>query len=121
MDNENEAFSYTYSAEQQEEVSNILKKYLPQEESPLKQLRRLDKQAEQPGLLISITIGIIGTLLLGIGMCCTIEWTNYFVHGIAIGIIGIVLIAAAYPVYKKITDIQREKIAPQILELSKKL
>ncbi len=38
MDN----FQYTYSAEQQEEVANIRKKYMAQEENKMKQLRRLD-------------------------------------------------------------------------------
>lgn len=123
MDNENknEAFSYTYSAKQQEEVNSILQKYMPREESAIDKLRRLDKQTEQPGRIASITTGIIGTLMLGVGMTCTMEWTDYFAIGVVVGVIGIALISAAYPLFKKITKKQREKIAPQIIELSEKL
>ena len=118
---DNEAFSYTYSAKQQEEVDSILQKYIPQTESPIEQLRRLDKRAEQTGNIASVALGVTGTMLLGVGMCCTLEWTDYFILGIFIGLAGIALIAAAYPIYKTVTKKRREKIAPQIIELSKKI
>lgn len=121
MDNKEKRFSYTYSPKQQEEISNILQKYVPQEESTIDKIRRLDKQAEQPGKIASISIGIIGTLLLGVSMTCTMEWTNFFIIGIVVGMIGIALIMSAYPIFKEITKRQREKIAPQIIELSKKV
>lgn len=119
-ENEKE-FNYTYSAEQQEEVKNILCKYIPREESAIEQIQRLDKNAERPGTIASIIVGTVGTLILGMGMSCIMEFQNFFVFGIAIGIIGIAAIIAAYPLYKAITKRQREKIAPQIIELSNKL
>lgn len=116
------SFEYTYSAKQQKEVDEIRKKYLPKEEDKMETLRRLDKNAEKPGMMASITIGVIGSLLLGIGMCCTMVWADtMFVPGIVIGLIGIVIVSQAYPMYKKITKKEREKIADQILELSKEL
>lgn len=121
MDNKDRRFSYTYSPKQQEEISNILQKYVPQEESTIDKIRRLDKQAEQPGKIASISIGILGTLLLGVSMTCTIEWKNFFIIGIVAGVTGIALIMSAYPVFKKITKRQRGKITPQIIELSKKV
>lgn len=120
-ENRNEDFSYTYSAKQQEEVNSILQKYMLREESAIESLRRLDKQAEYPGMIVSITAGIIGALLLGVGMTCTMEWTDYFAIGVVVGVIGIALISAAYPLFKGITKKQREKIAPQIIELSTKI
>lgn len=119
--NKNEAFSYTYSSKQQEEINGILKKYIPQEESAADRLRRLDRQTELPGMIVSITAGVIGALIFGVGMTCTIEWTDYFAVGVAAGIVGIALISAAYPIFKGITKRQRKKIAPQIIELSKKI
>ena len=120
-ENKNDTFSYTYSPKQQEEIAGILQKYIPNEESIADKLRRLDKHAEQPGMIASITTGIIGTLLLGVGMCCTMEWTDFFAIGVIIGVIGIALIVTAYPLFIKITKKQREKIAPQIIELGEKL
>ena len=38
---ENNSFEYTYSAQQQQEVERIRKKYLPKEESKMDQLRKL--------------------------------------------------------------------------------
>ena len=114
-------FNYTYSATQQDEVKRIRDKYIPREESPMEQLRKLDKSAETPGMVLALCIGITGTLLLGIGMCCTMVWTRFFVLGIIIGVIGILGIAAAYPLFVRTTKKQREKLAPQILKLSEEL
>lgn len=115
-------FEYTYSAKQQKEIENIRNKYLPKKEDKMETLRKLDKSAELPGMILSMTIGIIGTLMLGIGMCCTMVWSSsVFVLGIIVGILGIVILSGAYPVYKKITQKQREKIADQILALSAEL
>ena len=115
-------FSYTYSAKQQEEIKNIRKKYLPKEEDKMEQLRKLDQNAAKPGKIVSLTLGIVGTLTLGVGMCCTMVWADkLFIPGIVIGVIGIAAVLAAYPVYTHITKKQREKIAPEILRLTEEL
>ncbi len=119
---EEKRFEYTYSASQQKEVEEIRKKYLPKEVDKMEMLRKLDKNAERPGMVVALTLGIIGTLLLGIGMCCTMVWTDsVFALGIIVGIIGIAILSVAYPVYKKITKNQRDKVAEQILKLSDEL
>lgn len=119
-----EYFEYTYSAKQQKEVEQIRKKYLPKEEDKMEILRKLDKGAEKPGMAVSLALGVIGSLLLGIGMCCTMVWNNsqhVFVMGIIVGIIGMLIMAGAYPVYKRVTKRQREKIADQVLALTEEL
>ena len=59
---------------------------------------------------------------MGIGMCCTMELAGrWFVPGIIIGVIGIVMIALAYPLYERITKKERKKIAPLILKLADEL
>lgn len=117
-------FEYTYSAKQQEEVERIKAKYLPKQETKLEQLKRLDKQAEKPGMIAAITVGIIGTLIMGVGMCFTMVWDTsiaMFVAGIIIGIAGMGIAGVAFPLYKRITQKQRAKIADQILKLSEEL
>lgn len=116
-----DSFEFTYSAKQQKEIERIRNKYVSKEESKMEQLIRLDKQAERPGTIASITIGTIGTLLLGVGMCCVLVWNSsieFFVAGIVIGIIGIMVAGFAYPIYKRVTKKEREKIAEQIIVLS---
>jgi len=43
------------------------------------------------------------------------------VIGIIVGIVGMVLVALAYPLYNRVLKKQREKIAPEILRLSDEL
>lgn len=124
MENRKDTFNYTYSAKQQEEIRNIRKRYLPKEpeEDKMEQLRRLDQGAAKKGTVISLVVGIIGCLLLGTGMCCTMVWMEQlFIPGIMIGIVGIVAVAVSYPLYTRITKKEREKIAPQILKLTEEL
>jgi Flp pilus assembly protein TadB len=121
MSNNNESFSYTYSAKQQEEVKKIRDKYITRDENKMETLRRLDNSVEQRGIIVSLAVGVVSSLLFGTGMACIIEWTDLFILGIVVGIIGIIGMVAAYPVYKKVTKKQREKVLPKIIELSDEL
>ncbi|MGN1097477.1 MAG: hypothetical protein ACI4SS_01115 [Clostridia bacterium] len=122
MEDKKETFTYTYSAQQREEINQIRQKYMPREEDKMEQLRRLDQSVTMPGMVVSLAVGIISTLILGFGMCCVLEWADrYFVFGIVIGIVGIAGISAAYPLYTHITKKQREKLAPEIMRLSDEL
>lgn len=121
---ENNSFSYTYSAKQQAEIENIRKKYAPSTstEDKMEQLRRLDGGVTRKATVISLILGITGTLIMGIGMCCTMVWQDtLFIPGIVIGLIGIAMLSAAYPVYNKVLKKEREKIAPEILRLTDEL
>lgn len=124
MDEEKGAFNYTYSASQQKEIKRIREKYMPptEEESKMEQLRRLDQSVTRPGTIVSLIVGVISSLILGVGMCCTMVWAeHYFIPGIVIGMIGIIGMIAAYPIYAHITRKQREKLAPEIFRLSDEL
>lgn len=119
---ENETFRYTYSAKEQDEVKKIRAKYQPAEEDKMEQLRRLDRNVTQKGMMISLIVGILGSLVMGFGMCCAMLWTErWLVVGILVGSIGILLVAVAYPLYAWITKREREKIAPEILRLTDEL
>lgn len=122
MNENKDTFQFNYSAKQQEEIKKIRDKYVPKEEDKMDRLRRLDASVVKPGTIASLILGIISTLLFGIGMCCTMVWTErWFVFGTVIGIIGIAGIAAAYPLYVHITKRQREKLAPEIIRLTDEL
>lgn len=122
MNESKDVFHYTYSAQQQEEIARIREKYIPREESKMDRLRRLDASAAKPGTVAAILTGVVGALLLGVGMCCTMVWMGaMFIPGIGIGVAGIAGIAAAYPLYTHITKKRREKLAPEILRLTNEL
>lgn len=116
------SFNYTYSAKQQEEIKNIRKKYAAPEENKIEYLRRLDAGVSQKAAMMAIIVGIAGTLLLGLGMSCAMVWEGmWFIPGIIIGIIGIVILSLAYPLYNVTLRKEREKIAPEIMRITDEL
>ena len=122
MEENTETFEYTYSAKQQAEIAQIRKKYLPKEEDKMELLRKLDRDATKPGTICSIAVGVVGCLGFGFGMSCVMVWSDsLMILGIVVGIIGMIMMGMAYPVYVKITKKQREKLAPQILALTEEL
>ena len=84
------SFEYNYSAKEQAEVKRIREKYIPRE---------------------------VGSLVMGSGMCLCMVWNRFFI-GVPIGLVGIALVALAYPIYSRILNKEREKIAPLIIQLS---
>lgn len=121
MDNNN-VFEESYSQKMQEEVKQIRERYIPKEENKMDQLRKLDQSVTKPGMIAALILGIVGSLIMGVGMCCVMVWGNtLFAVGIVVGIIGMVILGAAYPMYVKLTEKEREKLAPQILALADEL
>lgn len=129
MDN-NEGFNYTYSAKEQEEIKAIRKKYAASEEAEDKmtQLRRLDASVYSKASAAALVVGIVGALIMGIGMSlvmtdigAVLGTVLAMVIGIGIGVIGIVLVCLAYPIYNRTLKKEREKIAPEILRLTDEL
>ena len=122
-----EGFNFTYSAAQQQEVEDIRKKYLPKEEDKMGQLRKLHAIPTQKAQAASLAVGIIGALIMGTGMSLAMTdigavlGSLAMVLGIAVGLVGMVLVALAYPLYNRVLKKQCEKIAPEILRLSDEL
>ena len=82
-------------------------------------VRRVERQVTRKGTAAAVCVGVAGTLLLGLGMCCTTVWVELFAPGVGVGLAGIGLIAAALPLYNRITRREREKLAPLVLELTR--
>ena len=129
---EKETFNYTYSAKEQEEIKAIRKKYAApeQDEDKMAQLRRLDAAVTQKATSVSLVFGVIGALILGTGMSLAMTDIGKYLGlvggmsmliGILIGMVGIVLVCVAYPIYNCIVKKEREKIAPEILRLTDEL
>ena len=122
-----ESFSFTYSAAEQQEIADIRKKYLPREEDKMEQLRKLHRSAGEKAQVRAITVGVIGSLILGTGMSLAMTelgaifgWLSMLL-GIVIGLVGMLLIALAYPVYNRVLQKERTRIAPEILRLTDEL
>lgn len=116
---QNKTFTFNYSAVQNQEIQEIRKKYLPKEESKLEELKRLDNKVQKAGVMESLIIGITGCLVFGVGFCLVMQVIgNSIPLGVVIGIIGAAIMIAAYPVYRRVYNKTRQKLAPRILELT---
>ena len=119
--NEN-TFSYTYSASCNQEVLNIRKKYMPQEETKLEELKRLDRTVQSSGVMEALIVGVGGCLVFGVGMCFGLgvfgsaTWPS-----LIFGLIGTVGMVFAYPLNRKCYKKAKETHLARILELTTQL
>ncbi|MDE5755970.1 MAG: hypothetical protein K2I23_02660 [Clostridia bacterium] len=120
-------FKYTYTAPTAEEKKEILKiqsQYLPKDletkDEKMIRLKKLDGKVKAPAKAVSSVMGVIGFCCFGLGMSMALEW-QMILWGALVGIVGLVLMAFAYPVFNKILAKGKEKYSEQILELSQNL
>lgn len=88
MEENKEIFTYTYSARQQEEVRRILQNTRRPRRVKWSFCAAWIKAPSSPVPLPGIALGVCGTLMLGLGMCCTMVWTGVFALGVAVGCTG---------------------------------
>ena len=120
-----ETFIYSYSAKENKEIQEIRNKYLPREESKLDELKRLDNTVQNSGMIEALCLGIGGALIFGLGLCLAMqvigEGVIAIALGVLLGIIGTAGMIVAYPIYRKIFNQTKAKLAPRILELTAEL
>lgn len=120
-----EEFNYTYSApsvKERMELESIKKEYEPktENESKIEKIRRLDRIVKECPTVIALSMGIIGTLIFGIGITFFLEW-NSVLFGIVFSVIGVAIMLPASLVYRKISDKLKKKYGPEILKLSEEI
>ena len=119
-------FEFNYSApssEERKEIESIRNSYLAKSSSvdnKLETLRKLDSKVKNTPTMIALIIGIVGTLIFGLGMTMVLEW-NLTIWGVVVGIVGAVPISMAYPVFKLTHKKLKNKYSSQILKLSEEL
>ena len=112
-------FTYTYSAREYDEVEAIRKRYLRKSDDKLEQMRKIDAAITSKACIAAMTLGVVGTLVLGGGMSCSMVWPDtLMLLGILIGIVGIAMLLAAYPVYVRMLEKGRARAAEEILRLA---
>lgn len=132
MENNNKetSFKYTYSAKEQDEIKKIRQKYQMQEEDGMSKLRKLDAKVSQKATVASLIIGIVGTLIMGMGMSLIMTDLSVIMKvsditgmiiGIVVGVLGLVLLVLAYPVYVMVLKKEQRKAAPEIISLTETL
>lgn len=113
-------------------VNKIRTQYTEKEmtgqEEGLKKLQELDKEVRRPANVFAYTFGTVAALIMGTGMSLVMtEIGNRFGEqvampaGVTVGVIGLLMAVANYPIYKKILAKRQKKYADKIIALSDEL
>lgn len=118
-------FEYTYKApteDERREIEYIQNQYKQKQNtsSKLQLLRKLDNKVKSIPTMIALIMGIIGTLIFGLGLAMILQWQIY-IWGSLVGVVGSVPILMSYFVYYKIFNKLKNKYSSQILKLSEEL
>lgn len=118
-------FNFKYSApteEERKEIDSIRRQYIPQEktESKIERLRRLDSLVKNTAIIFSLVLGVVGTLLFGLGLTMILEW-NIWLWGVVLMVLGAIPMAIAYPVYQRVLRKYKHRYGEEILRLSEEI
>lgn len=118
-------FEFKYSApttSERREIESIRNSYMPKtkQTSKLDTLRNLDSKVKNAPIIVSLCVGVLGTLIFGLGMTLFLEWQQ-IVWGIVVGIIGLVPVGLAYPIFSYISKKLKNKYGEEIIKLSNEL
>ncbi len=107
-------------------AESIANEYSVKDTRKVVALRKLDRKAKRGSEIFAYTFGSIAALLLGVGMCCSMNvvgsgTTQTFVVGVILGILGIVGVSINYPLYRKIRRNGMNKYASDIVLLAKEI
>ena len=125
MHNDNNKFSYTYSAPteaERREVESIRRQYKTDTavESKVDRLRKLHSRVMGVASSASLAVGIIGLLIFGLGMAMVLEF-GMIIGGIIVSSVGICPILLAYPIYNIVVKRGKKKYGDEILSLSEEI
>lgn len=109
-------------------VQKIRTQYTEREHTELDALKELDKKVKTPANVFAYTFGTVSALIMGSGMSLimtdlsdTIGLADPMLPGLAIGIVGLLMMVINYPIYKRILAGRRKKYADHIISLSDKI
>ncbi len=123
MDNK---FEYNYEAptsKEREEIESIRNRYVENNlgSDKLNRIRKLDSLVNNTPMIIALSLGVIGSLIFGLGMTFFLYWTESFFWGFPFAIIGTIMMVISYPIYKRVHKELKDKYKEEIIELSNSL
>ena len=103
-------------------AETLASEYAPKDTSKVTALKKLDRKAKLPAEVFTYTLGILSALVMGLGMCLSMQvigaGTGMVILGIILGIIGIIGMGVNYPIYKKKLEAGQILYERQIRHLS---
>ena len=108
--------------------NKITTQYTGKECTALDELKKLDRKVKRPVHVFSCAVGTISVLIMGTGMSLimtdigtTLGMAEVMKPGIVIGVVGMAMAIANYPVYKAMLGSRRKKYADKVIALSEKI
>ena len=107
-------------------AEKIASEYAPKETRKVVALKKLDNRAKRPANIFAYTFGVAMALLLGVGMCLSMQVIGgtsalFTVIGVVIGVIGIIGVSVNYAIYKKILENSKKKYSADIIALANEI
>ncbi len=105
-------------------AEHIVNEYSQKKESKVIALKKLDRKAKLPADIFVYSNGIIMSLILGSGMCLSMNVIGngkFMGLGIIIGLFGLVGVVTNYFSYKKILENSKAKYAQDIIRLANEI
>jgi uncharacterized membrane protein len=107
-------------------AEQLANEYAPKDTSKVIALRKLDAKAKLPAIVFTYSLGIVSSLVTGIGMCLSMNvigsgTQTMFILGVVIGLIGLCGIGVNYPIYLKMLAKGKQKYAYEIMQLANEI
>lgn len=106
-------------------AESIAKDYAPKDHSKIVALKKLDAKAKLPATIFTYSFGIMSALIVGIGMCLSMQviggGTGMTVLGVILGLAGFVCCGLNYPIYKRMLEKGKAKYAYEIVEPAREI
>lgn len=109
-------------------VEKIRAEYSMKEVTALEELKALDARVKRPANVFGYVYGSLGAIVMGTGMSMVMTDIGAMLGlkdamplGIAMGLVGIVMVLSTYPLYKRILTSRKNQYAAEILALSEKV
>lgn len=111
--------------DQQFAAQKIRTQYIEKESTQLDALRALDTKVKRPANLFAGVFGTISALVMGAGMSlimtdigAIIGVSEPMVPGLVLGVAGMLMAIANYPIYTSVLKRRKQKYSAEILKLS---
>ena len=109
-------------------VEKIRSQYTQTEHTDLDALKALDAKVKKPANVFGYAYGSMGTIVMGAGMSLVMTdigsllgMSDTLLPGIAVGVVGLIMVLTTYPIHQKILNSRKKKYAGKIMELSDRI
>ncbi len=104
----------------------LANEYAPKDTSKVIALKKLDRKAKLPATVFAYVFGIVGALVAGVGMCLSMQVIGTpsqttMAGGIVVGLLGFLVMAVNYPIYKRMLKRGKQKYAFEIMQMAREI